>query len=297
MSGLSIKPSPKSSCLDTIPSKESTDIIHVYYDDIIDTLRYKMIHALDQFALNKLEGLHNYDAWLSEYKRWVDSQDECIKHYVSGKLGTGPIDASVKGHYARLLEIEIRKLKSVIDKYLCLILKNNVDSSKIPVVMYHNYYKLWEQIRIAGEFDPIDRQIAELKSYYRSLKGCREYHDHLKIWPQPNDWKIEWMARLFSPYNYSDRSLGRLFQTLNDSDLDKKYKECIERESMVGAYTLLVVDKLVKLCTYELDLKIKKTKHKKDKKLGSKPTITRNPQDGVPDSSSTIRYGNQTRLS
>lgn len=85
------------------------------------------------------------------------------------------------------------------------------------------------------------------------------------------------MARLFSPYNYSDRSLGRLFQTLNDSDLDKKYKECIERESMVGAYTLLVVDKLVKLYAYELDLKIKKTKHRKAKKLGSKHTITRNP--------------------
>ncbi|KAM3126546.1 hypothetical protein ACQ2H7_000040 [Candidozyma auris] len=227
-----------------------------------------MIHALDQFALNKLEGSHNYDAWLSEYKRWVDSQDECIKHYVSAKLGTRPMDAS-----------------------------NNVDSSRIPVVIYHNYHKLWEQIKIAGEFDPIDRQIAELKSYYRLFKGCREYHDHLRIWPQPNDWKVEWMARLFSPYNYSDRSLGRLFQTLNDSDLDKKYKECIERESMVGAYTLLVVDKLVKLCTYELDLKIKKTKHRKDKKSGSKPTITRNPQDGVPDSSFTIRYGNQTRLS
>lgn len=146
MSGLSIKPSPKPSCLDTIPSKEYTDILHVYYDDIIDTLRYKMIHALDQFALNKLEGLHNYDAWLSEYRRWVDSQDECIKHYVSGKLGTGPIDASVKGYYARILEIDIRKLKSVIDKYLCLILKNNVDSSRIPVVIYQNYYKLWEQI-------------------------------------------------------------------------------------------------------------------------------------------------------
>uniref|UniRef100_A0A0L0P3M1 Uncharacterized protein n=1 Tax=Candidozyma auris TaxID=498019 RepID=A0A0L0P3M1_CANAR len=233
-------------------------------------LRQVMRSEHKLFASKKFEGLHNYDAWLTEFLDWIDQQDQSIKDFVSKKFGYEKTHESVKYYYDTLLTEELKKLKRQINISLCTLLKNSLDTTKVDS-SFNDYHHTLEDIEIVGEKDPIARKLAEFKSHYKSTRYFEDKKRHTKMWPTTTDWKIEWMSTMFNPFKYTDNALIDLFESFKDKSFDKDFDKGVELESRPGRKSHMVADDLLAHCKRNLNISGKEqTKTKNVRKIKPK---------------------------
>lgn len=172
----------------------------------------------------KLKGSSNFDEWKFDFEQWMYFQDYCVTHFKDGLLLYSKIDDSVKSYYELFTEDEIKRLVPLINSVLVHVIQTSVDAKKIRKRWHPTYpfHEMVKEVYEFGERDPIGREIAQLKSYYKTFNSVEHMMRYENIYPDTPK-KIQVLNVTINPFQHNIKELKNLVKALESSDFEEKY--------------------------------------------------------------------------